>query len=283
MTQTQDQQVTEKTIAEEALELEALLVARAYLYELFHKCFGGTPNQGLLDALTSDVTLSIVDEYADDNPSMAGLIAFLKERGTIERDQLLDHARDEYTRIFVGPVNLPASPYESPYIGAHDTSLFQENTLAVRKLYHSRGYRVCKEQRVPDDHVSIMCHFLALQAGRALETFESGDATEFAANMRSQSAFVETHLANWLGTFAESVRNSKAGAAAVLYPQLLEALAAFVNSDSVFLKEAAYWAEQTDGALFAMSRHFGMARESLERLRSIRLFGLEDNELVICE
>ena len=264
---------------QDALALEALLVAREHLYTLFHKCFGGVPSAELLSALLDESTVSVAEEYADDNASMAGLVVFLRTLASHDADELLDQAKDEYTRIFVGPVNLPASPYESPYTGAHDMSLFQENTLAVRRAYHAGGLRLRKEQRIPDDHVSAMCHFMALCGRRALAAFQAGDATALAESLRAQSAFVDTHMVNWLGTYAQAVRNSKAGVNAVFYPQLLEAVAAFAESDAVFLKEAAFWAEQMEGCLAAIPPHFEAARDALRALDAIRLLGLEECEL----
>ena len=43
----------------EALSLEALLLARGYLYELFHKALGGDPTSELVAALTSAETLDV--------------------------------------------------------------------------------------------------------------------------------------------------------------------------------------------------------------------------------
>ena len=266
--------------AEDALALEALLVSRAHLYTLFHKCFGGTPTAELLEAAYGEDSRSVVDEYAACNASMAGLLGFLEALAQDGAEELIDQVKDEYIRVFVGPANLPASPYESPYTGAHDMSLFQENTLEVRKTYHGCGLRLAREQRVPDDHVSAMCHFMSILADRSLGALEAGDAAALAAGLREQSAFVDGHLANWLGTFAAAVRNSKVGSHAVFYPQMLEAAAAFVESDSIFLKEAAYWAEQAGNGLAANPPHFVQARSSLEALRSIRLLGLEENELI---
>ncbi len=286
--------VESRELGEDALTLEALLIARAYLYQLFHKCFGGALNDALLEVLVDGTTFSIVDEYAEDNKTMKGLLAFLRDFAKQDRTFLLEQAKDEYTRVFVGPSNLPASPYEAPYIGAHDMALFQENTLTVRRIFRNQGLQAKKVQRVPDDHVALMCHFLALLGQRSLEAFDAGDMTALATGLRQQSAFVDGHMTSWLGIYAKAVRNSKAGAHAVLYPQLLEALAAFVESDAVFLKEAAYWAEQVQdfgsttppqsaescARLFAPAVHFVEVRKDLDALCSIRLFGLEENELV---
>lgn len=266
---------------QDALQLEALLFSREYLYMLAHKLFGGAPDADLIETLLSDATADVVDEIAGDDATLAGLLGFLGELRARDAAGLLEDARDEYARIFVGPQALPASPYESPYTGAHDMGLFQENTLAVRAWYRERGLRAKRLQAVPDDHVSMMCAFMAAQAARALSLLRAGCFAELAASLRDQGAFVGAHLANWVGTFATSVRNSRAGARAVLYPQMLEAFAALVRVDMALLAEASYWAEsQPDAEPAAPAPELAEAARALDALASIRPFGIQDNELV---
>ena len=114
---------------QDALQLQALLVSRAYLYTLFNKLLGGTPDAAVLEALESDMTADVLDEFAADSPELkafGGILAGLRQQ---DPSTLLDAVRDEYTRVLIGPANLPASPYESPYTGAHDMALFQENMV----------------------------------------------------------------------------------------------------------------------------------------------------------
>ena len=265
---------------QDALQLEALLVSRAYLYTLFHKLTGGAPDEALLEALRDGTTADVVEEFAAGSEELQAFGDFLAELRAADASELLDGMRDEYTRVFVGPAALPASPYESPYTGAHDMSLFQANTLAVRGIYHAQGLRVRREQAVPDDHIAIACAFMAELANRALEAFRAGDCAALASLLREAGSFAEEHLANWVGIYAESVRNSKAGAAAAAYPQLLEALAAFVRVDIVFTVEAAYWAQCNALEPTGCAPELEPACAALARLSSIRPFGIQDNELV---
>lgn len=188
----------------EAQQVEAMLLSRAYLYTLFHKCFGGVPTAELLQVLEGGVTADVVDEYAEDDAAFAALKAFLGDLARADQAQLLESARDEYTRLFIGPANLPASPYESPYTGAHDLALFQQNTLDVRAAYHAAGLRLKREQAVPDDHVSLLCAYMAELSKRALVLFREGNFDGFALALRRQGAFVKGHLANWLGNTPRS-------------------------------------------------------------------------------
>ena len=267
---------------QDALQLQALLVSHAYLYTLFNKLLGGTPDAAVLEALESDMTADVLDEFAADSPELkafGGILAGLRQQ---DPSTLLDAVRDEYTRVLIGPANLPASPYESPYTGAHDMALFQENTVVVRREYREQGLQARRVQAVPDDHVALMCAFMAELGKRSLAMLRSGDFAGCAAGLRVQLSFAKRHLGHWLPIYAKSVRNSKAGAAAVLYPQLLEALATFVNADEAFLAESAFWVESQTGfdERFDAPAELAAAEVALAALESIRPFGIQDNELV---
>ncbi len=64
---------------------------------------------------------------------------------------------------------------------------------------------------------------------------------DLAVSLRGEEAFVRDHMLTWVDDFARCARRSKT---AVLYPQMIEALAAFVRNDAVLLSEAACWAEE---------------------------------------
>lgn len=267
--------------AQETLQLEALLLARDYSYTLFHKLLGTAPNAALLSALLDETTADIFSEYSEDSPELAQFAKLLASLREGDFESLLDSVRDEYTRIFVGPAMLPASPYESPYIGSHDMATFQQNTIEVRTAYREQGLQMKKLLRMPDDHVAALCNFMTQLSTRSLQTFRDGTWVKLVEDLRWQARFTQAHLANWLDEYARAVRNSKAGSQAVLYPQLLEALAAFAKIDTAFAAESSYWLAQqeTPAANGATAPELAAAQQSLDALASIRPYGVEDNEL----
>ena len=280
--------VTAPTAAE-AADVETLLVCRVHLHTLFHKLFGGAPLAELLKELSGEETLSAVEAYAQDSQVMREVVEFLRTLGDGDARGLLDRARDEYTRLFIGPAELIAYPWESPYTNKQ-AAVCQESTIAVREAYRAQGLEPRKLLRVPDDHVSLMCAFMAELGGRALEAFLADDAAAAAKALRDQEAFVRRHMVGWLPEYARLARRSKT---AVLYPQMIEACADFIALDAVFLSEAAFWleslAEREDAALSELAASCAddadaPAREALRRatarLAGMRLAGIEDNELV---
>ena len=276
-------------LREESIELEALLLSRQYLYTLFHKLFGGTPDADVIQAVLSDTTANTVEEFAGENPAMQGLGRFLADlHSCVDPSLLLESARDEYTRLFVGPAALPAPVTESPYLTSDPTD-FQENTLAVRRIYRNHGLELVRLMRIPDDHAATMCAFLATLAAESAEALEAGDLPRLQALLRDQEQFVNGHVLTWADQFARGTRKSKT---AVLYPQMIEAFAAFATNDAALLSEAALWAEtaeaQVAGDAVALGARpgtteaaaFANLQKAWEALRDTRPYGIEDHELV---
>lgn len=266
-------------VQEEAAALESLLLARAYAYTLFRTLLGAAPDAETLDALLGSATAEAIGAYAEEDETMREFGRFLAGLAAREdRAQLLDEVRDEYMRLFIGPGAVPVPVWESPY-RSKEPAVFQENTLAVRATYRAHGLEPKRVQRVPDDHVAMECSFMAERAGVALAALRVGDAEALAAELRDEHTFVEEHLNSWLGTFAKAERSSRT---AVLYPQLIEALAAFCQRDAVFLTEAAFWAESLEEPLEAPDENaFADFEQALTNLAALHPYGLDDYELVL--
>lgn len=196
----------------ESIDLEALLLSRTYLYTLFHKLFGGTPDAAAVTCVLSETTRDVVEEYAGDDPSMKGLGRFLENLGEcVDGAVLTDQARDEYTRLFIGPGELPCQPMESPY-RTKDAAVFQENTLAVRAIFREHGLQLARLMRIPDDHIATMCGFMAHEAERSLAELCAGNVGALAVSLRGEEAFVRDHMLTWVDDFARCAPLEDGGA-----------------------------------------------------------------------
>lgn len=266
--------------AEELLSLEALLVSRAYLYTLFHKAFGGEPDPRLMAVLGSPVTEDVLDEYAAESETLARLKAFCRAVGERADDRdFLEEARDEFNRFFVGPADLVALPWESTHVG-NETMVFQSSTLAVREAYRTQGIEAVCVPHMPDDHVSIMCAFLAELARRTLAAFRAGDGARVAELLAAQRSFLCEHMSTWLPEYAQHALRVRE---AHLYPQLAQGIAAFVELDGRFVDQAMQWVEEVETGPFELSydsaTYFRQVDVALEELAALKLRGIEDNEI----
>ncbi|AOQ24114.1 Tat proofreading chaperone DmsD [Moorella thermoacetica] len=132
---------------DEAMKWEGIQIlceARKFAYNLLRNTFIQEPSREFIDLLERDeVILSF--PFAEDNQEIgAGVDQVNKylERYTSlaadARGEELERLRWDYTRMFVGPYQLSAPPWESAYLN-DERLLFQEETLAVRRIYLRYG------------------------------------------------------------------------------------------------------------------------------------------------
>lgn len=214
---------------------EVLLCNRLFLYSLLHKLFGREPDEELLNILTEEHTgeaFALLSEEEKD--IMDRTAAFLKEiREEKQNPAFLEEAKDEYTRLFIGPVSLVAPPWESVY-GQKDAMLFQESTLEVRNTYRQFGLLPEGYPRVADDSLALELHFMALLAQRSLDAFYAGKYDDLAADLSGSADFLKKHLLVWVPKFLERMKGARSS---VLYPQMCLVLDEFLRKDAGTVQE----------------------------------------------
>ena len=149
------------------------------------------------------------------------------------RDLDADAARSEYTRLFLGPDKLIAPPWESCYT-AKERALFQESTLHVRSWYQQYSYVPAGYPSHPDDHISLMMHFLALTTERAKACLEQDLLCGYKSLLEGQKLFEKNHILNWMDAYCADMDKSDTK---LLYPQLVRAMAAFIAYDQQAISE----------------------------------------------
>ena len=217
----------------EAVEL--LLSNRLFLYSLMHKLFGREPDEELLNILTDEHTGEAFGLLSEEEKDIMDRTAvFLGEiREEKQNPAFLEEAKDEYTRLFIGPMSLVAPPWESVY-GQKDAMLFQESTLEVRNTYRQYGLIPEGYPHVADDSLALELHFMALLAQRGLDAFYAGKNDELTADLTGSSDFLKKHLLVWVPKFLERMKGAKTN---ILYPQMCLVLDEFLRKDAETVKE----------------------------------------------
>ena len=217
----------------EAVEL--LLSNRLFLYSLMHKLFGREPDEELLNILTDEHTGEAFGLLSEEEKDIMDRTAvFLGEiREEKQNPAFLEETKDEYTRLFIGPVSLVAPPWESVY-GQKDAMLFQESTLEVRNTYRQYGLIPEGYPHVADDSLALELHFMALLAQRGLDAFYAGKNDELTADLTGSSDFLKKHLLVWVPKFLERMKGAKTN---ILYPQMCLVLDEFLRKDAETVKE----------------------------------------------
>ena len=222
-----------KDQTKEAVEL--LLSNRLFLYSLMHKLFGREPDEELLNILTDEHTGEAFGLLSEEEKDIMDRTAvFLGEiREEKQNPAFLEEAKDEYTRLFIGPMSLVAPPWESVY-GQKDAMLFQESTLEVRNTYRQYGLIPEGYPHVADDSLALELHFMALLAQRGLDAFYAGKNDDLTADLTGSSDFLKKHLLVWVPKFLERMKGAKTN---ILYPQMCLVLDEFLRKDAETVKE----------------------------------------------
>ncbi len=212
--------------------IELLLANRLYLYSLLHRCFGREPDRAQLELLSSEQTGECF--ALPGGEVLEKVPAFLREiRENLADPAFPEQVKSEYTRLFIGPEELIAPPWESVYRGK-EAILFQELTLEVRKAYRAFGMQAEAFRRVPDDSLALELAFMSTLSGRALDAFRREDGSEVRTNLNGSLAFLKEHLLLWVPLFLERVKKSPTN---LLYPQLCLILDGFLKKDAEAAEE----------------------------------------------
>jgi len=209
--------------------VSTLLAARGYVFTVLHRLLGSEPTKELLDAVSSEESLAALALFEGDGEAAAKLRNVLAACRALDADA----AKTEYTRLFLGPDKLIAPPWESCYT-AKERALFQKSTLHVRSWYQQYSYVPAGYPSHPDDHISLMLHFLALTTERAKACLDSDLICGYASLLEGQKLFEKNHILNWMEGYCSDMDKSETK---VLYPQLVRAMADFISYDQQVIEE----------------------------------------------
>ena len=138
----------------------------------------------------------------------------------------LDHAR-----LFVGPFELAAPPYESVYVDREDR-VMTEATETVRAEYRKAGLDIDIDE--PADHVAAELEFVSLLVAAEIEALAAGESEAAEHYLRRQYEFLSEHLGRWVSGMAEHMRER---ADTEFYRTLGDETQRFVEADGKLLAD----------------------------------------------
>ncbi len=144
-------------------------------------------------------------------------------RTTEAQDLLLD-----YTRLFLGPMDILAKPYGSVWLDQEKT-LMNDSSLAVLELYSEADFEMDEEFRELPDHVAAELEFLYLLIFRVNEALRAKDAIALKQARDLKQRFLDQHLGRWIGPFAAALRKH---AQTGFYRQLADLTERFVKMEA---------------------------------------------------
>lgn len=208
---------------------------RLFMYRLAHAVFSGEPDETLLGTLASENCRSTLRTLAGEYPAAVPLADYAEGlSATCDLHVEAAACLSTYNRVVAGLGSRRAShPWESAYTSCKKL-LMQPETLEVRGAYRAWGYLPKMYMRVPDDHLSLECAFLAELAQRTIQAAEEGEGDGLSRLVAAQWAFLQNHLLRWLGEYAADLHEDAPDS---LYDRAAQALALYAAEDAFFLRE----------------------------------------------
>jgi putative dimethyl sulfoxide reductase chaperone len=138
----------------------------------------------------------------------------------------------DYTRLFLGPNEVIAHPYESVWIG-NPATVMGKSTDAVLELYRAGGYDIDEGFRDLPDHVACELEFLYLLLFRENQARAQEDGDAGAAAMALRRRLLDEHLGAWIGPFTAAIAG---GAQSAFYRELAALTGRFVGLETARLR-----------------------------------------------
>ena len=169
---------------------------QAVAYHFLGRCFYEAPRGEWLAALARDQLFEAWPFASVDDGTAAGL-ALLTEFCKDWDPARLGPLTWDFNRLFVGPGEMLATPWESVYRSKTKLT-FQESTLQVRELYERFGVQAPALHREPDDHLGLELAFVATLSHLAARAATESDMTQVAKCFDAQRDFLQDHLLAWV-------------------------------------------------------------------------------------
>ena len=152
---------------------------------------------------------------------------------TFKIDKNFEQLHWDYTRMFIGPYQIPVPIWESAYVNK-DGLLFQEETLQVRRLYLKNNLLSMQFGREAEDHLGLELDFMYHLSNLLTDLVKEENVEQLYKTVVDQTSFLKEHLLNWTPQFCEKVSKS---ADTGFYKGMAKILNGFLLIDKICLEE----------------------------------------------
>lgn len=222
----------------EANEIVANACAnRAFVYQYLWRVFSDAPDETLIETTLGTAREQFELFFGADSPETEEFAALCVElQAALALDANASSLANDYTRLFIGPGKLPASPWESVYTCGEEL-VFQQSTLDVRAAYRAAGFTAAGYPHVPDDHIATELAFMAALCDEAKAFASSGDMPGAKVALGRQAMFLAEHLGCWASEFAQRLTNHLPKSASNFYAHAANLAAAVCKADATATAE----------------------------------------------
>ncbi|MEH7251605.1 molecular chaperone TorD family protein [Neobacillus niacini] len=185
-----------------------IFYAREFAYDILRRFFIEEPPREYVKLFIQNNMIDLFP-FQEESDGIRTSVKKIKDYLAVFNPGIIErHYEDlhwDYTKMFIGPFEVQASPWESVYV-RKDKLLFQQTTMDVRKLYNKYGFRAGDYNIEADDHIGLELDFLYHLNRLGIESAESKSETaiqEIVYLLKEQKQFINEHL----GKFAPELAN----------------------------------------------------------------------------
>ncbi|WP_210366639.1 molecular chaperone TorD family protein [Bacillus sp. REN3] len=199
--------------AKQAIKLEDLVDlfrAREYAYDILRRFFIEEPTREYVTLFVENNLISLFPFKEESAGIMEGVEKVKAHLGEFAPHKIDRHFEDlhwDFTRLFIGPFDLPSPPWESFYV-RKDQLLFQQTTMEARKLYKKYGYETAEFNVEADDHIGLELDFMYHLNALCIKSADAENANaipEIMYLLKEQQDFIRGHLSKFVPQFTEKV------------------------------------------------------------------------------
>ncbi|MDQ7092083.1 molecular chaperone TorD family protein [Desulfosporosinus sp. PR] len=212
-------------------DIAILLANRTYLYRLLQSFLGNEPALKAIEILNNDHTKTSLSLLSIEKS--LDLLRDFAEQLEMNKEEVIERACSEYTRLFIGPAKLPAPPWESVYV-MKERLIFQETTLKVRQCYLNYNFLPVHYRSEADDHIALELDFMHNLSSLVEISFQERNMSRAREILKDQKDFLEEHLLVWVPQF---ISDLEAATSHPLYRGLADMLKEFLQVDSKVINE----------------------------------------------
>ena len=148
---------------------------------------------------------------------------------TIPDNNNLEPLIIDFSRLFLGPLNLLAPPYGSIYLEGRK-KLMGESTNNILEWFNSENLEL-EINDIPD-HIAFELEFMYVLILREMQAREEKNEIEIVDYLNKQNEFLKLHLGSWIKKFTKCVKD---GASSSFYKELAIQTEKFIDHDMLFL------------------------------------------------
>lgn len=220
-------------------DLSEVLLAREYAYDILRRFFIEEPSQEYLKCFIQQkmyAQFPFKEDSKGISEGISDLVSYFEKFNPVDNKDDLESLNWDFTRMLIGPFELPAPPWESVYV-RKDGLLFQESTLRVRKAYRRFGLTASELDVEADDHIGLELDFMYHLNNMCLHIAEHNRKNalkEMKELLLEQQRFLDEHILTFASDFTDNVIEN---ADTQFYAGLAKILKHFLKMDSEVLKE----------------------------------------------